>query len=104
MDKISGLTMAKVTKYAEINHWMNLLQIDKKSYGEDRDTLMNRLDKCGIQTRPVWTLNHLQKPFQDCQAFKIEKAKELVSKSLCLPSSTNLTDKNIYYVIDQLHG
>ena len=102
--KVEGLTMAATPDYAENNHWINLLQIDSEIYGEDRETLMQRLEQKGIQTRPVWKLNHLQKPYRDCQSYKIEKAEELVNNSLCLPSSTNLSDDEIYKVIDTLNG
>ncbi len=103
-DNIAGLTLAGVPDYADNNHWMNLLQIDKDAYGEDREELMQRLDNNGIQTRPVWALNHLQKPYQDCQSYKIDRAEELVNNSLCLPSSTSLSDDQIYKVMDSLHG
>jgi perosamine synthetase len=104
VDKICGLTMAQVTGYAENNHWMNLLQIDKKTYGEDRESLMQRLDENEVQTRPVWVLNHLQKPYRKCQSYKIEKAKILFNESLCLPSSSNLKDGHIQKVLDILNG
>ena len=103
-DNIAGLTLAGVPDYADNNHWINLLQIDKEAFGEDREELMQRLDKNGIQTRPVWALNHLQKPYQDCQNYKIERAEELLNRSLGLPSSTSLGDDQIHKVIDSLHG
>jgi len=96
---IEGLTIAIVPDYADNNHWMNLLQIDSEIYGEDREAIMERMKQGAIQTRPVWALNHLQKPYRRCQAYKIEKAKELVNKSLCLPSSSQLTDIEIDSVI-----
>jgi aminotransferase in exopolysaccharide biosynthesis len=95
---IEGLKIAKVPDYADNNQWMNLLQIDTAIYGEDKDVLMQRLEKEGIQTRPVWRLNHLQKPYRDCQNYKIEKAEKLVELSLCIPSSVNLN----YWHIEQL--
>jgi perosamine synthetase len=101
---IDGLKMAKVPDYALNNHWMNLLQIDSGIYGENREVLMQRLGENSIQTRPVWELNHLQKPYMNCQNYKIERAKELVNNSLCLPSSTNLSDGEIYKVIETLNG
>jgi perosamine synthetase len=104
LNNIAGLTLADVPDYADNNHWMNLLQIDSEAYGEDRDALMQRLEENGIQTRPVWALNHLQKPYQSCQNYRIEKAIKFVKKSLCLPSSTNLTDNNIKNVLKQLNG
>jgi perosamine synthetase len=78
---------------------MNLLQIDSKIYGEDWEEIMWRLDKNDIQSRPVWALNHLQKPYKDCQSYKVKKAEECVNSSLCLPSSTNLSSENLNKVI-----
>jgi aminotransferase in exopolysaccharide biosynthesis len=104
LNGVDGLSIADVPDYADTNHWVNVLQIDNEVYGEDRDSIMQRLEKNGIQTRPVWALNNLQKPYKDCQSYKIEKAVELVNKSLCLPSSTNLTNDNFNQVITQLNG
>jgi aminotransferase in exopolysaccharide biosynthesis len=101
---VDGLSIADVPNYADNNHWMNVLQIDNAVYGEDRDSIMQRLEKNRIQTRPVWALNHLQKPYKDCQSYKIEKAEDLVNNSLCLPSSTNLSDEDLNKVIDILGG
>ena len=94
----------KIADYADNNHWLNLLQIDKKVYGEDREVLMKRLEENGIQTRPVWKLNHEQKPYMGCQHYKIENAKKLGENNLCLPSSSNLTNENLNKIVGQLNG
>ena len=86
--------IADIPGYAENNCWMVLLQIDKEVYGENRESLMQRLKGNGIQTRPVWALNHLQKPYRNCQTYYIENAKKMVEISLCIPSSTNLSSKS----------
>ena len=46
-----------------------------------------------IQVRPIWHLNHLQKPYKTCQSFKINYAQKLVKNCICLPSSFSLTKK-----------
>ena len=92
----------KIADYAENNHWLNLLQIDREIYGSGRERLMSRLEKNGIQTRPVWALNHKQRPYKDYQIYKIERAGELVERSLCLPSSTNLNHAEIDILINHL--
>ena len=102
IENIKGLSLSKVPNYADNNHWLNLLQIDNKVYNEDREMLMKRLEKNGIQTRPVWKLNHEQKPYNDCQYYKIEKAEELVEWSLCLPSSVNISNDEIDLIIKLL--
>jgi aminotransferase in exopolysaccharide biosynthesis len=104
INDIDGLAITDVPGYAENNRWMILLQIDKKTYGEDREELMQRLlDANNIQTRPAWALIHLQKPYQNCQTYRVEQAEELVENSLCLPSSTNLSDEDLANVIAQLN-
>ncbi len=102
LDEIDGLTLANVPDYADNNHWMNLLQIDSKIYCKDRELLMKRLEENGIQSRPIWRLNHIQKPYQNCQNYRIEEANNLVENSLCLPSSSNLIDQKIDKVINHL--
>ena len=103
INDINGLTIAERPPYARNNHWMNLLQIDSEIYGEDRISIMRKLEKKGIQSRPVWNLNHLQKPYQDCQKYKIELADELLNQSLCLPSSSNLKSRDIDKIINCLN-
>jgi len=104
IENINGLSLSKVPDYAENNHWLNLLQIENKVYNENREVLMKRLEENGIQTRPVWKLNHEQKSYKDCQYYKIEKAKKLVKNSLCLPSSSNLSNKNLNKIVSVLNG
>jgi len=104
LKNIDGLYLASVPDYAGNNHWLNVLRIDSRVYGENRGTLMNRLGENGVLPRLVWTLNHLQKPYRDCQSHQIEQAKELVGNSLCLPSSINLADDKIKFILELLNG
>jgi aminotransferase in exopolysaccharide biosynthesis len=101
---VEGLGIAEVPENADNNHWMNVIQIDSARFGTDREGLMDRLEQNGIETRPVWALNHMQKPYRDCQTYQIVHAKRLVKDSLCLPSSTNLSDEDIQFVNSKLYG
>jgi len=104
INNIKGMSLSTTPEYANNNHWLNLLQIDSTLYKGDCKSLMKRLEKNGIQTRPVWKLNHEQKPFRKYQNYKTVQANELVEKSLCLPSSSNLTDENLDKIVGQLNG
>ena len=99
---IEGLSLLKVPDYADNNHWLNLLQINKKIYNEDNEVLMKRLEENGIQTRPVWKLNHEQKPYKNCQNYNVDNANELVKNSLCIPSSSNLSNNDLNKIISFL--
>ena len=101
IDQIENLSLASVPKYANNNHWLNILQISKNC-SFTRDSLMSKLDENGIVSRPVWMLNHLQSPYKNCQSYKIENARNLVMNSLCLPSSPNLQKKDLKKIIEQL--
>ena len=90
LKNIEGLEIASCPTYANNNHWMDLLEIDSKAYGEDSKSLFKRLERRGIQTRPIWALNHLQKPYRTNQSYRIDLADKLVANSLCLPCSVNM--------------
>ena len=97
--QIRGLRLAGVPPYARNNCWLYGLQIDAREYGEDREALMSRLAQRGIQSRTLWHLNHLQRPYQHCQTYRIERAPALWDRSLCLPSSVGLTQAQLDQVI-----
>jgi perosamine synthetase len=102
---IEGVSIADAPAYARNNHWMVPLQIDVGRYGKGREQLMGFLKDHGIQTRPIWYLNHLQTPYRTCQSYRIEKAVALLEKTLCIPCSVNLTEGDIDHVIKNLrHG
>ena len=102
LEEINRLKIAKVPNYANNNYWMNILQIEIDDNSTSLEKILNKLNNIGIQTRPVWFPNHMQKPYKNFQSYNIEKANILVSKSLCIPSSAGLNKKNIYKVISAL--
>ena len=102
LSKVDGLTFSKVPGYAQNNHWMNLVQINSELYGRSKEIVIEQLAENGIQARPVWSLNHLQTPYIKRQTYRIKNAKSLVETSLCLPSSTNLSDEDIIRVVNLL--
>ncbi len=100
--EIDGLVLAELPDYANNNYWMYGLQIDDKRYALNGEGLMQKLSDSNIQTRPVWYPNHLQKPFSECQNYKIENTLKLIEKTLNIPSSINITEEEIQFVIENL--
>lgn len=101
---ILGLHIAGTPDYADNNHWMVALQIDSELYGRDRENLMICLSRFGIQTRPIWYLNHLQKPYLNCYNYSIENALKLHKNTLNIPCSTGITKQQINYIIEKLNN
>ncbi len=102
ISKIDGLTIADAPEYCNANYWMIAMQIDNAVYGKDREGTMAFLGEHKIQTRPLWQLNHLQKPYIGSLEYKIENAYRLVDNTLNIPVSTNITDEELNKVVNTL--
>lgn len=95
---VPGLRLLGVPEGTAPNYWFYSLIIDKADFGMDREELMAALGKLGIQTRPVWHLNHLQRPYMGSQAYKVNRAQWFVERVLNLPCSTGLTKAQVLRV------
>lgn len=102
LEKIEGLEILPFVDGIRANHWFYSLKIDKEKYGIGRDELLQKLVDAGIQTRPIWGLIHQQKPYSTCQSYEIEKALYYYDRILNLPCSSNLTEKEVYQVIEKI--
>ncbi|MBT1247039.1 MULTISPECIES: LegC family aminotransferase [unclassified Thermosipho (in: thermotogales)] len=100
ISKIEGLKLLNFGENTRPNYWFYSLFI--KSDKISRDSLLKELKKEGIETRPIWYLNHLQKPFKNNYAYKIEKAKYYWERVLNIPCSTNLTEDDVRYVSEKI--
>lgn len=69
---------------------------------EVRDNLIKYFSEHKIQTRPIWKLNHLQKPFKNYRTMPCSKAERFCNQVINLPCSTNLTSHDVEYVCDIL--
>jgi perosamine synthetase len=96
---IPGLSLLDIPEYCESNCWFYSLVIDKEVYGMDRDQLMNKFESQKIQTRPIWKLNHHQKPYLQNQAYQIEKSQYYFDRVLNIPCSVGLTDEEMERVL-----
>ena len=102
LEKIEGLEILPFVDGIRANHWFYSLKIDKEKYGIGRDELLQKLVDVGIQTRPIWGLIHQQKPYSTSQSYEIEKALYYYDRILNLPCSSNLTEKEVYQVIEKI--
>ena len=76
-----------------------IIQVDKKKYGKNKNQLINQFLSHSIQVRSVWYPNHLQKPFLNNQRFKIYNSLKLFNNSLCLPSSHSITMDQLKFIV-----
>ncbi len=83
------------------NYWMNTLLLED-GRKVDLRKLIDALTEKGIQTRPIWKLNHEQKPYLSNQAYLIDRAPNLCARALSIPSTSNLTDAEVDRVSETL--
>ena len=102
--QIKGLDLLEFKKNTRPNYWFYSLFVDNQKYTLNRDTLLKKLYHCKIQTRPIWSLIHEQKPYSKEQCYKIETARYYVKKILNIPCSTNLSKDNILTITDILNS
>jgi len=87
--------LMKNPTYSKNNNWINIIFIKKGN----ANSYINKFKKKKIFVRPLWFLNHLQKPFKKYQTYKIKYASKLYPKVLCLPSSYNIKYSELKKII-----
>lgn len=85
------------------NHWINILRFKSNNPIKIKNKLIKKFRVNKIETRPVWKLNHCQKPFKKYQVYKISNAIKLFNSSLCLPSSVNLSLSDIKHIVSVIN-
>ena len=92
------LEIFKSPEYSINNNWLNLIKVKKKNIS----LIIKKLNSKKFQLRPVWHLNHLQKPFRNNFSYKIKNAQKIIKNMLCLPSSANLKKSQIDIIIEHI--
>ena len=98
--KKKGLSLSPSPYYSRNNNWMNLVNLKINNFSKIMKIVAS-FEKFNIETRPVWQLNHLQKPYLQCQNYQVKNSLKLIKNFLCIPSSVNLNAKNLNYIIDK---
>ena len=88
--------------FASSNYWLNIIEF-KNNKKEKLAKFINYMKSNQIEVRPIWKLNHLQKPYIKSQNYKITNAIKIVNRSICLPSSINLNNKDIKRIISKIN-
>lgn len=83
------------------NRWFYSVCFKEGDY-ESLRRIISRLSDAGVQTRAIWNLIHLQKPYKNCIAYEIEKADFYMSRVLNIPCSTDLKAEDIRKVAKTL--
>jgi dTDP-4-amino-4,6-dideoxygalactose transaminase len=83
------------------NCWLTCVILDR-SVGTTPDTVMEVLDRSGIEARHLWKPMHLQPLYETARMFDTGTSAELFARGVTLPSGSALTDDDIDRVIATL--
>lgn len=87
---IRGLRMIEEPPGTRSNYWHYTLVVDERACGITADALRRKLGEREVETRPIWELNHRQRPYHGCQSYGVEKAIGYHQRCLNLPCSVGL--------------
>ena len=102
---IDGITIPPEKEWAKNVYWMYSILIEDQ-FGTSKDMAMEKLREKGIDTRSFFYGMHQQPVFKNSEDERFPEcsglfpvADELARKGLYLPSSGNLSDKQIETVV-----
>ena len=66
----------------------------------DTEALCLKLDKSGIEARPLWKPMHLQPVYKDAPAYVNGVSEKLYKTGICLPSGPWVSDDDVRYIVE----
>lgn len=100
-----GFELGKIVGFREgtlSNKWFYSLEINRDKVHATMREIITALEKCGVQTRAIWGLINEQLPYQNEATYELEKAPYYAERILNIPCSTQITDEEIEYVVEQI--
>lgn len=102
---LDGYQNGKIIGFREgtsSNKWFYSLEVNRENVKMSMREIITGLEKDGVQTRAIWGLISEQKPYQGEKAYKLEKAPYYAKRILNIPSSTQITDEELVYVVEKV--
>ena len=82
------------------NYWLNTILIDPELTGTDYETVRRRLEREGIESRPLWKPMHTQPVFAGAPAYVNGVSERLFERGLCLPSGPWVSEDDACRVVE----
>ena len=94
--------MIQEDKNMECNYWVSLLRFDETKKINIFELIKN-MNKIGIQLRPIWKPLSLNRAFKCYETTsKLNISRKMYLNTIGLPSSTNISSKEIKIVCDKI--
>ncbi len=97
---LPGILFVEDREGAFSNRWLTCILVDPfKSGGVSRDIIRVALEAENIESRPLWKPMHMQPVFANAPFFGDGTSEHLFERGLCLPSGSNLEQKDLDRVV-----
>lgn len=100
--EIPGIALLPEAPWVKSALWLATALIDETKTGCDSRELMRRLQREGVETRPLWQPAHQSPAHRDLPRTDCPVADDLQRRALSFPSSTSLTFEQQSRAIDAL--
>ena len=97
---LPGIAFMPEASFGRSTRWLTCILVDKTSFGASREDIRTALLEKDIEARPVWKPMHLQPVFATARKVGGAVSEDLFDRGLCLPSGSNLAEKDQDEVID----
>ncbi len=103
LGNIEGVSFQKENEASFSNRWLTTMLLDEEKFGIGmNDNIRIELEKCNIESRPLWKPLHQQPVFENCVRYINGVSDKLFSTGICLPSGSNNDNEVIDTVINQI--
>jgi len=97
---IVQLEVLKEAEWAKSNYWLNIIRVPK----EHKNPLIEYLLSKDIQVRPIWKSVYSMPMYSEFQSYKIDRADDAYESCISLPSSVNLKQSEIEYIVNEIRN
>ena len=103
LSSIPFISFVDDIQYFYSNRWLTTILISNNSEIKREDIRLELL-KNNIESRPLWKPMHIQPVFNSYDSFNNGVSEDLFNRGLCLPSGSNMDDKDLYRVVEVIKG
>lgn len=93
--------MVQQPSWSEANRWFYAYMCDDADH---KQVVLAACADSAIQVRPLWYLNHLQRPYLEMQSYRIKRAINLYDRVVNLPCSVSLSEEQVATVVQVIQA
>ena len=95
LSDVPGVSVLRDPPWGKSNSWLTVAMFDKAMYGEASEKVRLALEKCNIESRPVWKPMHQQPVYADAPCLLTGASSKWFTEGLCLPSGPSMTLESV---------